>query len=119
MDEHDKLDLIAAILAAGSGERSQDVVANFRAIGNSWKLRESMTQRCGDPSLWKRQSHPRTSIRARVDDHRRFAEALSRLVGEAEDAGPDPQEILAEIEGTAEAMRLCVEEWAVGDCDQY
>ena len=39
-----------------------------------------------------------------------FAEALSRLVGEAEDAGLDPQEILAEIEGMAQAMRLCVEE---------
>ena len=32
MDESDKLDLIAAILASGSGERSQDAVANFRAI---------------------------------------------------------------------------------------
>ena len=39
-----------------------------------------------------------------------FAEALSRLVGEAEDAGLDPQEILAEIEDMAEAMRLCVQE---------
>ena len=39
-----------------------------------------------------------------------FAEALSRLVGEAEDAGLDPERILAKIEGMAEAMRLCVEE---------
>ena len=39
-----------------------------------------------------------------------FAEALSRLVGEAEDAGLDPEEILAEIEDMTEAMRLCVEE---------
>ena len=39
-----------------------------------------------------------------------FAEALARLVGEAEDAGLEPGEILAEIEGMAEAMRLCVEE---------
>ena len=39
-----------------------------------------------------------------------FAEALSRLVGEAEDAGLEPQELLAEIEGMAEAMRVCVEE---------
>ena len=39
-----------------------------------------------------------------------FAEALSRLVGEAEDAGLEPAEILAEIEGMAEAMRLCVNE---------
>ena len=38
-----------------------------------------------------------------------FAEALSRLVGEAEDAGLDPQRILAEIE-VIEPMRLCVEE---------
>ena len=34
-----------------------------------------------------------------------FAEALSRIVGEAEDAGLDPQEILAEIEGMAAAER--------------
>ena len=39
-----------------------------------------------------------------------FAEALSRLVSEAEDAGLDPQQVLAEIEGMAEAMRLCVDE---------
>ncbi len=39
-----------------------------------------------------------------------FAASLSRLVGEAEDAGLDPQQILAEIEGMAEAMRVCVEE---------
>ena len=39
-----------------------------------------------------------------------FAEALSRLVGEAEDAGLDPQKILAEIEGMAEALRVCVQE---------
>ena len=38
------------------------------------------------------------------------AEALSRLVGEAEDAGLDPEKILAEIEDMAEAMRLCVAE---------
>ena len=37
-----------------------------------------------------------------------FAEALSRLV--AEDAGLEPQEILAEIDDMVEAMRLCVEE---------
>ena len=37
-----------------------------------------------------------------------FAEALSQLVGEAEDAGLEPETILAE--GLAEAMRLCVEE---------
>ena len=43
-------------------------------------------------------------------DHRRIRRSPSRLVGEAEDAGLDPQEILAEIEGMAEAMRLCVEE---------
>jgi hypothetical protein len=34
-----------------------------------------------------------------------FAEALRRLVGEAEDAGLDPQEILAEIEDMAQAVR--------------
>ena len=39
-----------------------------------------------------------------------FAEALSRLVGEVEDAGLDPEQVLAEIDGMAEAMRLCVEE---------
>ena len=33
-----------------------------------------------------------------------------RLVGEAEDAGLAPETILAEIEDTAEAMRLCVAE---------
>ena len=37
MDEDDKLDLIAAILASGSGERSQDAVANFRAIREQLK----------------------------------------------------------------------------------
>ena len=37
MDESDKLDLIAAILASGSGERSQDAVANFRAIREQLK----------------------------------------------------------------------------------
>ena len=37
MDEHDKIDLIAAILASGSGERSQDAVANFRAIREQLK----------------------------------------------------------------------------------
>ena len=40
-----------------------------------------------------------------------FAAALSRLVGEAEDAGLDPQEILVEIEDMGEAMRLCVDEY--------
>ena len=39
-----------------------------------------------------------------------FAEALRHLVGEAEDAGLDPQEILAELEGMVAAMRLCMEE---------
>ena len=39
-----------------------------------------------------------------------FAEALSRLVGEAEDAGLDPETVLAEIEDMAQAMRLCVAE---------
>ena len=39
-----------------------------------------------------------------------FAEALSRLVGEAEDAGLEPQQVLAELEGMTAAMRLCVEE---------
>ena len=39
-----------------------------------------------------------------------FAEALSRLVGRAEDAGLDPEKILAEIEDMAQAMRLCVAE---------
>ena len=29
------------------------------------------------------------------------------FLGEAEDAGLEPQEILAEVEGLAEAMRLC------------
>ena len=38
-----------------------------------------------------------------------FAEAF-RLVGEAEDAGLDPQEILAEIDDMAETMQLCVQE---------
>jgi hypothetical protein len=35
-----------------------------------------------------------------------LAEALSRLVGEAEDAGLDPEVVPAKIEGMAEAMRL-------------
>ena len=39
-----------------------------------------------------------------------FAEALARLVAEAEDAGLDPEKILAEIEDMADAMRMCVEE---------
>jgi hypothetical protein len=39
-----------------------------------------------------------------------LAEALARLVGETEDARLEPQELLAEIEGMAEAMRVCVEE---------
>ena len=39
-----------------------------------------------------------------------FAEALARLVGEAEDAGLDPHEILAELVGMVAAMRLCVDE---------
>ena len=39
-----------------------------------------------------------------------FAAARSRLVSEAEDAGADLEKILAEIDGMAEAMRLCVEE---------
>ena len=39
-----------------------------------------------------------------------FAEALSRLVGEAEDAGLDTEQMLAEIEGMAEAMRLNIAE---------
>jgi hypothetical protein len=39
-----------------------------------------------------------------------FAEALTRLVADAEDAGLKPQEILAEIEGMAEAMRLNIQE---------
>ena len=33
-----------------------------------------------------------------------FAEALSRVVGDAEDAGLDPETILAEIEDMAEGM---------------
>ena len=37
MDKDDKLDLIAAILASGSGERSQNAVANFRAIREQLK----------------------------------------------------------------------------------
>ena len=36
-----------------------------------------------------------------------LAEAFSRLVSEAEDAGLDPQEILVEIEDMAEATREC------------
>ena len=36
-----------------------------------------------------------------------FAEALARLAGEGEGGGLEPQEILAEIEGMAEAMRKC------------
>ena len=39
-----------------------------------------------------------------------FADALSRLVGEAEDAGLEPEQVLAELEGMTAAMRLCVEE---------
>lgn len=39
-----------------------------------------------------------------------FAAALRILVAEAEDAGLDPREILAELEGMAEAMRLTIEE---------
>ena len=39
-----------------------------------------------------------------------FAEALGRLVGEAEDAGLEPEQALAEVEALADAMRLCVEE---------
>ena len=36
-----------------------------------------------------------------------FAEALSRRVGEAEDAGLEPEPILAEFEDMVDAMRLC------------
>ena len=36
--------------------------------------------------------------------------SLSRLVGEAEDAGLNPVKFLAEIEDMAEAMELCVAE---------
>ena len=39
-----------------------------------------------------------------------FAEALSRLVSEAEDAGLDREAILAELEGMAEGMRLSLKE---------
>jgi hypothetical protein len=39
-----------------------------------------------------------------------FAEALRQLIGEAWDAGLDPQEILAEIEDMAAAMRLNIQE---------
>ena len=39
-----------------------------------------------------------------------FAEALSRLIVEAEHNGLDREQILAEIEAVAKAMRLCVEE---------
>ena len=39
-----------------------------------------------------------------------FAKSLARLIGEAEDAGLDPQEIVAEVAGIAEATRLRVEE---------
>ena len=40
----------------------------------------------------------------------KFAEALSRLVGEAEDGGLVRERILTVIEVVAKAMRLCVEE---------
>ena len=39
-----------------------------------------------------------------------FAEALSRLVAEAEDAGLEPEAIMAELVGMAEAMRLNIAE---------
>ena len=39
-----------------------------------------------------------------------FTEKLRDLVGEAEDAGLEPEKILAEIEDMAEAMRTCIDE---------
>ena len=39
-----------------------------------------------------------------------FAEALSRLIVEAEEKGLDREQILAELEAVAKAMRLNVEE---------
>ena len=39
-----------------------------------------------------------------------FAKALSRLIVEAEEKGLDREQILAEIEAMAEAMRLTIEE---------
>ena len=39
-----------------------------------------------------------------------FADALARLVSDAENVGLQPEVVLAEIEGMAEAMRVCVEE---------
>ena len=37
----------------------------------------------------------------------KFADAFARVVGEAEDAGLDPEQVLAEIEDVAQAMREC------------
>ena len=127
MSEDDKVDLIAAILAAGWGgaKGSTQLVDVFRTIsGRNCRPRASTGQsgaaeasRSGGCAVGRQsvQDALARSIRQKLAGapamtSEQFAEALSQLVSDAEDAGLPSEEILAKQVAMTEAMQLCLEE---------